>query len=407
VPDPLRPQVQQVLLDVLREMLEKTRGYDNVPGVGFRANAKFGSLYVGSAPDAPPQETGYTAWDVGEFEKETGLKVAADHSNSAACYEWIHDHCWADWIAWRCRRIHDWWARARDLVRSYGPDKKLFVYTIIPYDHHFPSAETQWWGKGIDPLTQHRYHGYDPALYVDESGLVISRYINLDADRYNQGCVHNYPYWHDPRVPGLYRTREGTAVELYYIYWELPNHPRGFRVGPEWPVGRGWMEPLTHALRTMNAYSVTFYNWHRATTGREIGLREFCRAFHSLPAVPPRDFDGEVEPPPDERLWIRWFGDRLALVNDQREARTIRLTFPKRFQARPRDLATNTLPPVDPSGRRVQIDLRPFDVRVLGFEGDRSATETRRTPSPLSTPRSPYPGPLGPVLSGGALTRSG
>ena len=368
VPDPLRPQVQKVHLDVLREMLERTKGYGNVPGVGFRANAKFGSLYVGSSASAPPQDTGYTQWDVTEFEKDTGQRLPVDKADARACYEWIKANCWKRWIDWRCRRIHAWWCSARDLVQSYGADKKLFVMTVIPYDHHFPTKETQWWGKGVAPLDQHRYHGLDPALYANEKGMVISRYINLDADRYNSGCTHNFPYWHDPRVPGLYRTAEGAGVELYYIYWELSTHPRGFRVGPEWPVGRGWMEPMTHALRTMNVSRVVFYNWQRSTMGREIGLREFCRAFRALPAVEPKGFEGQVQPAPDERLWIRWFGDRLAIVNDSREPRTVEVRMPARWAGKElAELATHTRVAADREGR-LEIDLRAFDLRVLAAE---------------------------------------
>ena len=366
VPDPLRPQVQQVLLDVLREMLDTCKDFPNVVGVGFRANGKFGSLYVGSSAEAPPQETGYTQWDLEEFEKDTHIRVEADKTNPRLCYDFIRRNCWKEWIDWRCRRIHDWWCRARDLANSYG--RLLFVQTVIPYDHHFPSEQTQWWGRGIDPLEQHRYHGYDPALYTGEKGMIISRAISLGADRYF-GRSHNDPYWHDPRVPGLYRTAEGAAVELYYIYWELSDHPRGFRVGPEWAVGRGWMEPLTHAMRTMNVRNVVFYNWHRATIGREIGLREFCRAFRALPAVAPRDFEGKISPPADEKLWVRWFGDRLCVVNDSPESRTIQLTFPS--SVRPlstiTDLATNSRFAID-SQRRLQLHLRAFDFRTLVFQ---------------------------------------
>ncbi len=270
--------------------------------------------------------------------------------------------------------MHAWWREARDLVRSYGQDKKLFVKTIIPYDHHFPSAETQWYGRHVDPLLIHKYHGFDPALYRDETGMVVERYIPIGADRYNRGRVHNYPWWHVPSLATFYRTREGTAVELYFIYWELSKHPKGFRVGPEGAAGRGFFEPLTFAVRTMNPYAFTFYNWHRATLGRELQLREFARAFRGLPAVAPRPFDGRVKPTPDERLWVRWLGDRLAIVNDRPSPQDIELDIPKPLPAgwRVRELATNTTPvPPSPQARSnttVALHMRAYDLRVLSFE---------------------------------------
>lgn len=373
VPDPLRPAVQQLLFDLLQEMLERTRGWPNVPGVGFRANAKFGVLYVGSHWNAPPQETGYSAWDLRAFEQATGIKMGEGKEEPAReAREWLREHAWEAWIGWRCRGIHDWWVRARDLVRE-AEGKLLFVRTIIPYDHHFPSDQTQWYGRGLDPLTIHRYHGYDPALYREETGMLISRAISLGADRYNRGRVHNWLWWHQPQLAQMYRTREGTAVEFYYIYWELPDHPKGFRVGPSWPRGRAALHPLLYALRTMNPRDLTFYNWHRATTGREWELREFCRAFRALPLVPPRDFEGALSvEPPEVPVWVKWFADRLALVNDHPLPVTVRLSGLKPPAQRGEkwvDLATNeTVAVGEPAPRgEVTLTLRPYDLRVLIF----------------------------------------
>jgi hypothetical protein len=365
LPDPLRPPVQKLLLDMLEEMLRASKGYSCVDGVGFRANAKFGVLYAGNRWDMPPDQSGYSRWDVEQFERDTGVRVAADHGDPAACYAWLQSQAWPKWIDWRCRSMHRWWLDARDLARRYG--RELFVRTVIPYSHHFPSDQDQWFGRHLTPTTVCQHHGFDPQLFHHDQGLLVSEAFSLGADRYNTGRVHNRAFWHDPRLADLVRTADGTEVELYYIYWELPTHPKGFRVGPSHLAGRAAFEPFTYALRTRNAYGLVFYNWCRATSGIDVELRRFARAYRALPAVAPKPFNGQCTPAADKRLWIRWFGDRLAVVNDSPRPRRITLTLAGQPGKTVYDFADRrTLATASAAGGlRCTLELDPFDLRTL------------------------------------------
>ncbi len=366
-PDPLRPPVQKLLLDMLGDMLERCKGHACVPGVGFRANAKFGVLYVGGRHlSTPPQENGYSRWDIEAFARDTATRVPAAHDDPGACYKWLKANAWEKWIDWRCRKMRQWWLQARDLARRHG--KQLFVRTVIPYTHHHESEKTQWYGHKVPPLTLCRNHGFDPRLFHQDTGLLISEYFALGADRYNRGRIHNRAWWHDPRLDGLLRTAEGGEVALYSVYWELPTPPEAFRVGPAHMAGCAALEPLTYALRTRDAYGLIFYNWHRATTGIGVGLRQFARAYRALPAVEPRPFDGQCDPAPDERLWIRWFGGRLAVLNDSPKPCTVKLTIPGRKGNHVFDLATcRTVGKRSAAGDplRCTLDLRAYDLRTL------------------------------------------
>ena len=100
----------------------------------------------------------------------------------------------------------------------------------------------------------------------------------------------------------------------------------------------------------------------------DIELRQFARAWRGLPAVAPEPFDGRCRPRPDERLWIRWFGDRLAVLNDSPQPRTVSLTLPSRKGRRVYDLATCRV--VGKRGwltrrLRATLRLRPYDLRTL------------------------------------------
>jgi hypothetical protein len=226
-------------------------------------------------------------------------------------------------------------------------------------------------------------------LYEAERGLTIQQCMLVDSDRYF-GQWQNKAYAYDPRLIPGYRTAEGASTELYFVYWELPDHPKGFRVGPGAPRGRAFFEPITYALRTTNTYNITLYNWYRATMFREQDLREFCRAFRALPALPPRDFDGTVEPADNPRLWVKWFGDRLCVLNDSSGPLSVRLTWPRVLErgesifdlGRGVDLARAS----DARAGRLSLslDLEAWDLRAL--EQLRRVVTERQPRAPASEP---------------------
>jgi len=71
---------------------------------------------------------------------------------------------------------------------------------------------------------------------------------------------------------------------------------------------------------------MTWLGWNRPTLGHEADLRKFAVAFRALPKTDPVDFSGSVLPDMPE-VWVKWFDNRLAVVNDSSQGRTITLTF--------------------------------------------------------------------------------
>ena len=86
LPDPLRPEVQDLLIRNLREILDICAGSSAVPGIGFRVNGKIGLCYGGSVLGKSDQYTGYSPWDVAQFEVDTGIDVPETQPTP---YEWI------------------------------------------------------------------------------------------------------------------------------------------------------------------------------------------------------------------------------------------------------------------------------------------------------------------------------
>jgi hypothetical protein len=328
VPDPLRPEVQAHLQGFLSEFLERTMGSKAVPMVAFKVNGKMGTCYSGDRPDHPAEDAGYSEWDIHQFETARGVTVGGTPGDTPSRYAWLsgQPERWTQWLDWRCQATRDFWVKTRDLVASRGKEA-LLVKTILP--NNFPGYFDSWAERKRSPLEVLRGHGYDPRLYSQEKGLRFTRCLLVGADRYF-GQEANKTWQYDDTQADFYRTAEGTETELYFVYWELPQHPKGFRVGPSSGPGRAFFEPLTYTLRVHDPVNLTFYNWYAGSLGHELDLRRFIRAYRALPAVPGRDFEGEVYPR-DPRLCARWHGDRLALINDTGQARRVRLTFPELF----------------------------------------------------------------------------
>ena len=363
IPDPLRPAVQKVVMDSFEAMLEATKDYrDIVPGLCY--DTSIGGAY--QYRKGPSSEVGYSLSNVRDFCEESGLELPADVTDHQQRYDWLKENHWEIWLDWRARRWHDFVCALRDRVKQDGADRQFALNLRI-----MPRQE---WAE--DPasagLTEvYRQCLYKPEYFREEAGVRMCWFTRVNADRYFARLWWK-DWFYDPVQPELTVTPEPRGHEIYYNYWELPTHPWGFRVGPGSPVGRAFFEPYTYALRTMNPEYILVFCWFRGSYGHEADLREWARAYRALPAVEPREFKGKVTPAPqDERLWIKWFGGRLAVLNDSAEPREVTLEIPPPHDGITEVFDVNTcraLPMTAAGGRlRMTVSLRPYDLRSLVF----------------------------------------
>ena len=109
--------------------------------------------------------------------------------------------------------------------------------------------------------------------------------------------------------------------------------------------------------------------WFRGSYGYEAELRQWSRVYRALPAVEPRDFDGDVQPAGDEAVWVKWFGDRLAVLNDSSAERQVELGIPRPARPVGEVFDATTCRPLqfaaDGQRLRVSLQLRAWDLRSL------------------------------------------
>jgi hypothetical protein len=341
VPDPLHPLTQQVILGLLSEIASRCGSSPAVRGIGIRVNGKIGTCYSSDEDGwRGARLSGYSSWDLQQFRNETGSQVPTSPPDDA--YNWLVSRPaeWESWVNWRCTRTRQFWLACRDRIRSYRPDLVFYVQCDLPSETPGTNIE---WANGETPYNLLRHHGYDPQMYVNETGIVITRGMMVALDRFKHptrwldpwGTNYlNYRLFHyAPGVPEMYRTAEGQACEFYHDYWEeafnpyfeFGGPPSGFRTNMSAAPGRAFFAGAVMSMRRQDPDTMTWLGWDRPTLGHEADIRKFAQAFRALPAVAPAPFDGTVSPSLPDEVVVRWYRNRLAVINDSATARTITL----------------------------------------------------------------------------------
>lgn len=430
-PDPLRPEVQNWLINCFKEILDRCSKSPAVPAVGFRVNGKIGLCYGSRALSWPNvqcgQDMGYSDWDIAEFEKDTGIQVPRLKPTP---YEWLRNNAWEQWIEWRCVRMREFWLKVRDVVRSYRADLKLLVATDLPSE--MPGYNIEW-PAGISVRDLFRHHGYDPDLYRNDEGIIIQRCMMINSDRFwtNTYWPHYLNVWahkefnYVPEVAESYRTREDQWVEFYHNYWEEHPHPDNqygnMRTCTGAPAGDLIFEPATYSLRATNATSMAFMGWERPSAGHENVFRRFARAFRAIPPCEPRDFDGKVEiissgedkmpalkGPNGDRyaraasgpLWVKYHGSRLVVMNDASFPREVRLTLPRAPSSNETLYEFGAGAEARLNGAALRVALAPHDLRVYEIRPKSAVAGAAPTPPPARPATLRVGGNNGAIIAG-------
>lgn len=344
MPDPLRPEVQQLVFNLLNEIASRCAQSPAVRGIGIRMSGTIGTCYASHQDhETPARMSGYSSWDLQQFKDDTGSGVPASPPSTA--YDWLRARSdeWEAWINWRCEKTRDFWLACRDVIRGHRPDLIFVVQCDLP--SRCPGSNIQW-ADGESPYDLLRHHGYDAEMFVNDTGILISRGMMIARDRNKNDARWGPPIgtnWENYRLfhyaPGLaemYRTAEGRSCEFWQNYWEENANPYfefgappggHFRTQTPAAPGRHFFEAAVMSIRRQDPDTMTWLGWNRPTLTHENDLRKFAQAFRALPVVDPVPFDGTVTPDSPDEVVARWYDDRLAVVNDASSARTITLSF--------------------------------------------------------------------------------
>ena len=353
----LHPKVQELISAFFDDFIGRYGHYEAFDGFDLwfwmDCLIGFGSL-----------KAGYSDYTVGLFEKETGVKVPGsvpDKNRFVKRYLFLtkKDKAMREkWIAWRCRKVHEFWMEVHNLIQKKRPGTKLTFQcwaTVGGYKN--VNSQAAIWKRG-DINSVYNYYregGFDLNLFRDIPHLYIG---NKLAPNYNPQdsdyIFRDFEFSPARIIP--FRNRGLTAIWLQQQrrerdnmlsatpmpdYWLpegagrggqpprkagaqiRPNNPFGGHLeksGAVMPNSDFYLEYYAKCLADWDVREITDGGIGTTTLGAEDELRDFIRAYLTLPTEYFEVFKDVNDP-----VCVRHWQDRFYVVN--REFYPIKVTL--------------------------------------------------------------------------------
>ena len=321
--DILHPQVQEHLLNLVDDIVGRYGDSPAFGGLSFWLGCET-SLWL------PDLKWGYSDRNINAFEKDTGVKVPGDVPDAAgggaSPHRFVKRYVFLTkkdpgvrekWIAWRCEKVKQAWMRVHDRLREKNPNFilnmelwGLWAHTRGDYlrqDHWTPGDENSVYDF-------YRRGGIDAKLFGDAPGLYIGHVLY-----HNLRPADGVYLWRDfelsPALVAPFQNQGRNTVWLEQLRREFDSfHWSKPMDGFWWDDGkgdkRGHLEKsggiMAHGDFYLEYYAKSLADWDvryitdggitLTTLGHEDALREFIRAFRTIPAEHFPVFKGVEDP---------------------------------------------------------------------------------------------------------------
>jgi len=340
--NPLHPTVQEAMLGLVQEVVDRYGRYPAFKGIDFWFNASTTLWFVSL-------RSGYDDYTVGLFQKETGIVVPVDAKaldRFSRRYAFLTGEVKPKWVAWRCEKIADLFRRIRDVVVKARPDLQVMIVDVLQRNE-----------------TAQREGGLDIHLLAKEPGIEISGIWNFNGWVERWGKHRWLPC--DPKLRELATIMGKPAEGVMRENLEYP--PDGFwwdqqwRITPAFPSGVHFLQPYAEALAKYDTLSLRRGGLTLDTGHAEL-IRPFALAYRALPA---RKFDtvGTSTDPVAVRTLMCDGKRYLYLVNRRHQPVSVEVRLDKPT-GKATDLATNQQTEA-PS--RWPVALGPYQLRSFGI----------------------------------------
>jgi hypothetical protein len=370
--NPLHPAVMKIIKGVMQDWLDLYGDNPATGGLTLDLGATWGGLPQIDSMSFDRLNTGYSDFTISLFEKDTGIKVPCDSASSdrfKVRYDFLTSPAMRDkWIDWRCRQIRD-----KVVLPLYKMMKKkrkdLTMDIIIGSRKNIGSPLI---GASVTWYEAARECGIDVNMYRDISGINIIRHGVS-----SQNITKCYPVDNlDDSWPVKNNGRSGVS-SITSSYWEMFSHKKDLDpVCKMWPEVKANQMPVRTIIDAGNgilahtAYAIMKHDINTVyiggmgnpvTSGHEYCIRDFVRAFRSLPPVYFDDFPGMNDP---VRLRAKvadgssWF----YLVNAEPYPISVSLKF-SRTPEGIIDLGKNKT--IKVSSSNLKLTLKPYQLRAF------------------------------------------
>ena len=333
--NPLHPVVQEAILGVIGEIVDRYGKYPAFEGISL--NMWHSTILWYASLDA-----GYDDYTVALFEKESGIQVPVDPKapgRFAERHAFLTGQCRAKWVAWRCKKIHELFCRIQDRVVAARPDLRmtvtLWTETTLPALLGIPQSAAHQLHARKSTVEVFREGGFDVSLFHKEPEIEIDYSLLPARDRDGWGtsgadaplehrCMFRDHDFLDTATLDAVRAQRRPGAFLFNCWVEawgkhkwFPCEPDdtqarqlavmsgkpaegifrmnsaypedGFwwdsqlRITPPFQAGVHFMEYYAHALAELDACRITRGGLFLDTAHSD-QLRRFARAYRALPA---------------------------------------------------------------------------------------------------------------------------
>ncbi|AWI08127.1 hypothetical protein [Ereboglobus luteus] len=354
--DFLNPEVERFVLGMLGEYAERYSDSLAFAGASLRVmswqNTGFGNF-------------GNIDWGYGDdtiacFERETGIKVPVnndDPDRHERRFAWLTGGHRDAWMAWRCRKASDFFAKVRDALRHHAPGARLMLACSLPIHE---MAE-----HGIDPGEIARLDGVD---FVHLAGYGRRKTEAVDQRARDASLS---PASLRMVAPAGAPARMLTTMSYFEASNKVAppadlgypaNTRHGWISGAVNPAGAHYLERF--ALRVAECDALALGDGGNGYSLGQPALRTFLREYRSLPAMP-------FTPRPDAcdpvAVWERRDGGRFLFYAVNRERFPVAITV--RFAAPVTLTRLATGEPVFRNADEFTVQLAPYELRTFAAEG--------------------------------------
>ena len=354
----LNPVVQNAMLDVVRELVERTASHPSFGGVAVQLSPEGYAML-------PEEFWGLDDDTISRFSRDTRIiipdKPGGENDRYLARAELIRSQYLEQWLRWRADQVSNFYRRMAEIVTQSRPDAKLYLAGAKIFDStlsrrlFFPSLTQP--GSATQALA---YHGFDMAAYQGNANIVFMRPEKIIADDNLAGLAANLELSHTDDLPRIFRQSDGqtnTAASLFYhqpIERTLPE----FDAKSPYQPAQSWF--LTEAVPAGDQNRMRFVR-HLADydiaaffdggvvlpLGEEEAVREMVLQYQMLPRQPFQKF-GNDDTDSKQPITLRYAntdqGTYCYIINDASFSLPVKVTFDARQGSRisPLSMLRNT-----------------------------------------------------------------
>ncbi|MDR1385622.1 MAG: hypothetical protein LBJ67_17500 [Planctomycetaceae bacterium] len=385
----LNPDVQNAMIDVIRELVERSAGHPS-----------FGGVAVQLSPDGyailPDEYYGMDDNTIAKFSRDTRINVPGEGEQRLLTRaEFIRSQCLEQWIRWRAEQTTKFYRRMADVITNARPDAKLYLAGAKMFDH--PVCQRFFTPSLLQSVSVYQplmYLGMDPESYQNTPNIIFMRPEKLTAENHLANIAVNLELQHADMAHIFRQTQSwnySTASLFYHQPLEL-TLPAFDSKSPFKP-SRNWFAQEILPANDQNrkrfirhlADNDVFFLFDGGVTqllGEEDSVREMMMQYQMLPQTPFQTFrsgDEQTTQPITMRYANTERGTYCYLINNAPFSVPVRVAFSSRQGSRIHSftaLRQLSMPKNIEGGFEWSETLKPYDF-VAFFISDVNAKPER------------------------------